>query len=153
MRFSQEPCVGVKVSSKCPFGGVASPGFFRYVGGMIVEDQLDRSSGWVFGVKELEEFDELAAAMAVFDESMDLAGQQIDVRQQTERAVALVFMIPGEGRMDAGFGRQIGSRRCNSLDAGLFIARDDWKRLALVRLLFDLLFDLARAFFSTSTSR
>lgn len=31
----------------------------------------------------LEEFNELAAAMAVFDESMDLAGQQIDASQQT----------------------------------------------------------------------
>jgi hypothetical protein len=48
--------------------------------------------------------------------------------------MALVFMIPGEGRMDAGLGRQIGSRRCDGLDAGLFIARDDRNRFALVRL-------------------
>lgn len=53
-------------------GGEPCPGFFRYVRGMIVEDQLDRSPGRIGGVEELEEFDELAAAMAVFDESMDL---------------------------------------------------------------------------------
>src|ERR1700728_163042 len=107
---------------------------------MIVEDQLDRSPSRIFGVEELEEFDEFAAAMAVSDEGMELAGQQIDASQQTERAMALVFMIPGEGRMDAGFGRQVGRRRCDGLDAGLFIAGDDSNRfslpvrLALVRL-------------------
>src|SRR5947207_15857782 len=99
---------------------------------MIVEDQLDRGPGRIGGVELLEEFNELAAAMAVFDKSMDFAGQQIDTSQQTERAMAPVFMIPGEGRMDAGFGRQIGSRRRDGLNAGLFIARDDRNRLALV---------------------
>lgn len=115
-------------------GGKPSLGFFRYVCGMIVEDQFDRSPGRIGGVKEAEEFDELAAAMAVFDESMDLAGQQIDACQQTERAMALVLVIPGEGRMDAGFGRQVGSRRGDGLDAGLFIARDDRNPFALARL-------------------
>jgi hypothetical protein len=43
-------------------------------------------------------------------------------------------MIPGKGRMDAGVGRQIGSRGCNSLDSGLLIARDDRDRFALARL-------------------
>ena len=100
-------------------GGEPGLGPFGYVRGMIVEDQLDRSPSWIGGIEELEKFDELAAAMAVSDESMDFAGQQIDTSQQTERAMALVFMIPGEGRMDAGCGRQIGSRRCNGLDAGL----------------------------------
>ena len=55
--------------------------------------------------------------------------------QQTKRAMALVFMIPGEGRMDGRVGRQVGSRRCDGLDAGLFIAGDDCNRFALpVRL-------------------
>jgi hypothetical protein len=33
------------------------------VGGMIVEDQLDRRVGWIGGVEKLEEFDEFAAAV------------------------------------------------------------------------------------------
>jgi hypothetical protein len=83
---------------------------------MIVGDQLDRGRDRIGRVEMLEEFNELAAASAVFDESMDLAGQQIDASQQTERAKAPKFVIPGEGRMDAGFGRQIGSRRRDGLE-------------------------------------
>jgi hypothetical protein len=45
---------------------------------MVVEDQLDRRVGRVSGIEKLEEFDELAAAVAVFDQGVDLAGEQID---------------------------------------------------------------------------
>jgi len=38
---------------------------------MIVEDQLDRGAGRIGGIEKLEEFDELAAAMAIFDERVD----------------------------------------------------------------------------------
>ena len=55
---------------------------------MIVEDQLDRRMGRIGGVEELEEFDEFAASVAVLDEGVDLAGEQIDARQQADRAVA-----------------------------------------------------------------
>jgi hypothetical protein len=43
------------------------------LGGMIVEDQLDRRVGRVGGIEELEEFDEFAAAMTVSDQGMNLA--------------------------------------------------------------------------------
>src|SRR4029077_12112489 len=59
---------------------------------------LDRCIGRVSGIEELEEFDELAAAVTVFDEGMDLASEQINPGQQAERAVALVFMIARECR-------------------------------------------------------
>ena len=55
-----------------------SSGFSRYVGGMIIEDQLDRGAGRISGVEKLEEVDELSAAVAVSDERMDLAGKQVD---------------------------------------------------------------------------
>jgi hypothetical protein len=45
---------------------------------MIVENQLDRRAGWIGGIKKLEEFDELPAAVAISDESMNLPGEQID---------------------------------------------------------------------------
>ena len=41
---------------------------------MIVEDQLDRRMGRIGGVEKLEEFDEFAAAVAVLDEGVNLAG-------------------------------------------------------------------------------
>ena len=75
------------------------------VGGMIVEDQLDRGMGRIGGVEKLEKFDEFAAAVAVLDEGVNLAGQQVDAGQQTDRAVALILMIAREGRVHAGLGR------------------------------------------------
>ena len=80
---------------------LGEPGF-RLLGdvrGMIVEDQLDRRVGWVSGVEKLQEFNEFAAAMPVFHQSMDLAGHKVDAGQQADRAEALIFMIAGEGRM------------------------------------------------------
>ena len=78
---------------------------------MIVEDQLDRRLGRIGGVEKLEELDEFAAAMAILGQRMDLASDEVDAGQQADRAVALIFMLPWEGRVDAGLGRQIrGSR-------------------------------------------
>src|SRR5271167_2028215 len=82
-------------------------GFPRNVCGMIVEDQLDRGAGRIGGIEKLEEFDELAAAVALPDERVDLAGEQIDPGQQAERAMAFVLMIPREARMAAWHWRQI----------------------------------------------
>ena len=60
---------------------------------MVVLDHFDRRAGRVSGIEKLEEFDELAAAVAVFDQGVDLAGEQIDPGQQAEGAMALVLMI------------------------------------------------------------
>ena len=56
-------------------------GLFGDVRGMIVEDQLDRGVGRIGGVEELEEFDELATAVSIFNQGMDFAGEQIDPGQ------------------------------------------------------------------------
>ena len=87
-RLSQEPCLGVKVNSKRPVGCSASQsfGFLGNVRGMIVEDQLDRRVGWIGGVEKLEEFDEFAAAVAILDQSVNRAGEQVDAGQQADRA-------------------------------------------------------------------
>ena len=45
---------------------------------MIVEDQLDRGAGRIGGIEKLEELDELSAAVAVSNQGMDLAGEQIE---------------------------------------------------------------------------
>jgi hypothetical protein len=48
---------------------------------MIIEDQLDRRIRRIGGVEELEEFDELATAVSIFNQGMDFAGEQIDPGQ------------------------------------------------------------------------
>ena len=82
---------------------------------MIVEDQLDRGMARIGGIDKLQEFDELAAAMAVPDQGVNLAGQQIDAGQQADRATTFVFMIAGEGRVSARLGRQVRRGRRNRL--------------------------------------
>jgi hypothetical protein len=53
-------------------GGEPSFGFPGDVGGMIVEDQLDRGAGRIGGIEKLEKLDELPAPVAVSDQGMDL---------------------------------------------------------------------------------
>src|SRR5277367_2396081 len=115
----------------CGLIGEPSCGLFGDMRGMIVEDQLDRRLGRIGVVEKLEEFDEFAAAMAVLDQRMDLAGDEVDAGQQADRAVALIFMLTCEGRMDAGLGRQIRGGRRDRLDARLLVVRDDRHRFAL----------------------
>ena len=67
-------------------------GFFRDVCGVIIEDQLDRRAGRIGGVEKFEEFDELAAAVTLLDQGVDLPGEQINPGQQAERAMALVLI-------------------------------------------------------------
>jgi hypothetical protein len=109
---------------------------------MIVEDQLDSGAGRIGLIEQLEELDELPAAVAVSDQGMHLASQQIDPGQQAERAMAVIFMIAREGRMDTGLGRQIRRGRCYGLDTRLFIVGDDRCQLAGLP-------GLAAAFFRT----
>src|SRR5947209_10259453 len=86
--------------------GEPGSGLLGDMRGMIVEDQLDRRLGRIGGVEQLEEFDEFAAAMPILDQRMDLAGNEVDAGQQADRALALIFVLTCEGRMDARRGRQ-----------------------------------------------
>ena len=90
---------------------------------MVVDDQFDRSACWVSGIEKLEKFDELLTAMPIPDDGVHLTGEQINSGQQAERAMAFVLMIPCEGCVDAGLGRQIRRCRCDGLDSGLFICK------------------------------
>jgi hypothetical protein len=110
-------------------GSEPSSRFSGDVRGMIVEDQLDRGTRRISRIEKLEELDELSAAVAVSDQGMDLAGEQINPGQQAERAVTLVLMITREGRMDIGFRRQIRRRRCDGLNSRFFVVGDDRHRL------------------------
>src|SRR6516165_8370104 len=120
-------------------------GFSRDVRRMIVENQLDGGTGGIGSIKKLEEFDELSAAVAVSDQGMNPAGKQINAGQQAQRAKPLILMIPREGRVDAGLGRQIGRCRCDRLDSWL----SSYETIATGLPGF---LDLA-AFFRTCTSR
>ncbi|MET4312578.1 hypothetical protein ABIC01_005589 [Bradyrhizobium sp. RT4b] len=65
---------GVKVNWKRPAGRVSSQALVSLDmwGGMIIEDQLDRGPSRIGGIEELKESYELSAAVAVFDERVDL---------------------------------------------------------------------------------
>ena len=60
---------------------------------MIIKDQVDRRMGWIGRVEKLEKLDELAAAVAILDQAVNLTGQQIDAGHQDDRAVSLVLML------------------------------------------------------------
>ena len=49
--------------------GKPARGLARDMGGMVVEDDLDRGVRWVGGIEEFEELDKFAAAMAVLDQA------------------------------------------------------------------------------------
>src|SRR6201987_2043603 len=118
-----------KVEAACRSCVEPGSGFPRDVCGMIVEDQLDRGAGRKGGIEKLEEFDELAAAVAISDERVDLAGEQINPSQQAERAMTFVLMIAREGRMNVRHRWQIRRRRSDDLDARLLVVGDDRCRL------------------------
>src|SRR5580704_18115571 len=82
-------------------------GLFGDVRGVIVEDHLDRGMSWVGDIEKPEKLDELAAPVAIRDEGVDLAGEQVDASQQADGTVALVLMIAGDSRMNAGHRRQV----------------------------------------------
>src|SRR5208337_1260798 len=73
-------------------------GFLRHVRRMIVQDDLDRCIGLVGSIELLEEADEYARAMVVFDASVDLPGEPVDPRQQAQCPEALVFMVARDAR-------------------------------------------------------
>jgi hypothetical protein len=57
--------------------------------------RINLIAGWagIGGIEKLEEFDELAAAMAILDQSVNPTGVQIDAGEQADRAITLIFMI------------------------------------------------------------
>jgi len=100
-------------------------GLARDMGGMVVEDDLDRGIGGVGHIEELEELDEFAAAVAVLDQVVDVTGEQIDPRHQGQSAVPLVFVIAHHGRAFARQGRAIRRGRPDRLDPWFLVIRDD----------------------------
>ena len=60
--------------------------------GMIVEDHLDRGRGRIGGVEQLRNWI-TRGSVAILDQSMDLAGDEVDASEQADRAVAPVFML------------------------------------------------------------
>ena len=85
---------------------------------MMVEDQLDRCMRRIGGVDQLEEFDELAAAVTILDQGANLSSQQINAGQQSDGPETLVFGVARKGGMCAGLGRQVRGRGRDRLNAG-----------------------------------
>src|SRR5580692_8944457 len=105
--------------------GKPARGLARDMGGMVVENNLDRGVGGIGGVKKLKKLNEFTTAVAVLDQSVDVTGEQVDARHQSEGAVALVLVITHHGRAGAGKWRAIGRGRTDRLDPGFLVVRDD----------------------------
>jgi hypothetical protein len=75
--------------------------------GMVVNDGFDRGVRRVGGVKDFEELDEFAAAVAFLDQCMDVTGEQINAGHQCQSAVSLIFVMPHYGRAGTRKGRAI----------------------------------------------
>jgi hypothetical protein len=109
------------------FGLLGEPShrLLGFVGGVIVEDELDRGRGRMGGVELFQEFDEFARAMSPLDAGVDDAGHQIDAGQQALRPQSNVLVIACDGPMTHGLGRQVGRLVGERLDARLLVIGDD----------------------------
>jgi hypothetical protein len=84
---------------------------------MIVEDQLDRGAGRIGGIEKFEEFDELFAAVAISDESVDLSSEQppspvfaLDQRRSSNSRCSLPIWRTVNGSLAFNVTRSAGSR-------------------------------------------
>jgi hypothetical protein len=59
--------------------GQPSLGLLGDMGRVIIKDQPDRRMGRIGSVDKLEKFDKFATAVAILDESVNLAGEQINI--------------------------------------------------------------------------
>ena len=88
---------------------------------MIVEGQLDRCVSWIGGIDKLEKFDEFAPAMTVPDKGVNLTGEQINTGQQTDSAIAFIFVIAFECHVHTGLGWQVRRRVGDRLNSWLLV--------------------------------
>jgi hypothetical protein len=125
--LSHEPCFGVNTKAKRPSGWAATQGLglLRDLLRVIVEDQPNGGVRRIGGIKLLEEGDELAQAVSIFDTACTRPASRSIPGQQTENAVALVFVVARECHVRSGLRRQIGCRVTNGLDARLLVIGDD----------------------------
>src|SRR5262245_38887178 len=89
--------------------------------GVVVEDDFNCGVGRIGGIEELEKLDELAAAVPLFDNGVDVTGQQIYARHQGKGAVAFVLVIAHYGGAGAGKWRKVRCGRA-SLLSGLWLS-------------------------------
>jgi hypothetical protein len=88
---------------------------------VIVEDDFDHRRCGVGDVEQTEEFDKFATAVAILDQGVHLAGQEVDAGHQGDRSVPLVLVIAADRRMGGWHRAQVGGGRADRLDAGFLI--------------------------------
>jgi len=121
--------LGRESEGKAPNGlnGKPGRGLLRDMSGVVVEDDFNCGVGRIGGVEEFEKLDELAAPVALFDNGVDVTGQQIDARHQGQGAVAFVLVIAHYGGAGAGKWRTVRRGRADRLDPRFLIVRNDGK--------------------------
>ena len=102
----------------------------RLVRGDVVENDVNRDSGLDPLADLVEEAEELLRAVALDHLAGDLAGGDVEGRQQAGGAVALV--VVGAGLRLAGLHRQRRLRPPQRLDLRLLVHRDDHRMVGRV---------------------
>src|SRR5260370_28365762 len=72
----------------------------RDMGGMVVENDLNRGVGGVSGIQELYQLDEFPAAAGLLYQGMGVAGDQSDTPPPGPRNAARVFVCSYRGLTD-----------------------------------------------------
>jgi hypothetical protein len=106
-------------------GGQPLLGFLGDMGRVVVEDHFDSGVRGVSGVEFLEQTDELPRAMAILDTGVNFAGEQVNPREQAQRAMTLVLMIARPARMRSRLRWQVRRGASDRLDTRLLVTGDD----------------------------
>src|SRR3990172_12058304 len=91
---------------------------------MVIQYDSNRTVLRVVSIQVFQQSDKLTAAMAPFNSSGDMARMQIKSGEDRARTQTLVFIIPADGSVFTGHGRQVGSGVRNGLQSWFLIDRN-----------------------------
>ncbi len=94
-----------------------------FVGGVVVEDDVNHLAGWHLGFDGIEEANELLMAVALHAAAGDPSLQHVERGEQRGGAVTLVIM--GHGASPAALHRQAGLGAVKRLDLAFLVDREN----------------------------
>ena len=102
-------------------GGQVGLRLFGKMCRVIVQHQTECALGGIVAIQVLQQGNELATPMAMFDPRRDMSGLQVERGQNRCRTQPLIFVIAPHGGVLTRYRRQIGSRIRQGLQARLLI--------------------------------
>src|SRR5580765_8759339 len=112
-----------EVEDEARMAGEPVPDLGVFMGGVVVEDDMNHLAGRHLGLDRVEEANELLVAVALHAAASDLALENVECCEQRGRAVALVIM--GHGARPAALHGQAGLSAVERLDLALVVDRKD----------------------------